>query len=97
MHVKHKKDCFCTTELDNLYDKTIFKMKTEWRLLGNPVKTIGFDGYTDNCSNSVLNITVSALGVTVCEDSIDPGTNSEMRNGWGRLFKKITGYQLITT
>ena len=52
-------------------------MKTEWRLLGNPKKTMGFDGYTDNNHNSVLNITVSALGVTACEDSIDPGTHSE--------------------
>ena len=52
-------------------------MKTEWRLLGNPLKTMGFDGYTDSNSNSVLNITVSALGVTACQDSIDPGIHSE--------------------
>ena len=51
-------------------------MKTEWRLLGNPMKTTGFDGYTDNCNNSVLNITISAFGVTVCENLIDLVTHS---------------------
>ena len=81
-----KKDCFRTTELDNLYDRTVLKMKTEWRLLGNPMKTMGFDGYTDNCSNSVLNITVSALGVTACEDSIDPGTHSENAEWLGQTI-----------
>ena len=72
-----KKDNFRTRQLDELYDATVERMKTEWRLLGNPLKTMGFDGYTDSNSNSVLNITVSALGVTACEDSIDPGIHSE--------------------
>ena len=52
-------------------------MILEWRLFGNPMKTMGFDGYTGKCSNYVLNITVSALEVTACEDFIDPGTNDE--------------------
>ena len=52
-------------------------MITEWRLLGDPMKTMGFDGYTDSNSNSVLNINVSPLGVTACQDSIDPGTHAE--------------------
>ena len=38
------------------------------------MKTLGFDRYTDNNSNSVVNVTVSALGVSACEDLIDLGT-----------------------
>ena len=72
-----KKDVFRTRQLDELYDTTVDQMKMEWRLLGNPLKTMGFDGYTDLNSNSVLNITVSALRVTACEDTIDPGIHSE--------------------
>ena len=72
-----KRDVFRTKELDNLFDRTSGKLDDKWRLMGNPMKTLGFDGYTDNNSNSVLNITVSALGVSACEDSIDPGTEAE--------------------
>ena len=71
-----KRDVFRTKELDNLFDRTSGKLDDKWRLMGNPMKTLGFDGYTDDNSNLVLNITVSALGVYACEDSIDPGTEA---------------------
>ena len=72
-----KRDAFRTIHLDNLYENTSKYMDDKWRLLGNPMKTLGFDGYTDNNGNSVVNVTVSALGVSACEDSIDPGTEIE--------------------
>ena len=72
-----KRDAFRTIHLDNLYESTSKYMDDKWRLLGNPMKTLGFDGYTDNNGNSVVNVTVSALGVSACEDSIDPGTEIE--------------------
>ena len=72
-----KRDAFRTTHLNNLYEKTQTYMDDKWRLLGNPMKTLGFDGYTYNNGNSVVNVTVSALGVSACEDSIDPGTEIE--------------------
>lgn len=75
-----KRDVFRTKELDNLFDRTSGKLDDKWRLMGNPMKTLGFDGYTDDNSNSVLNIIVSALGVSACEDSIDPGTEAEDAN-----------------
>ena len=38
---------------------------------------MGFCGRTDSNSDSVLSMTVPALGVTAYEDYIDPGTHSE--------------------
>ena len=74
------RDAFRTTHLDELYEKTSKSLDDKWRLLGNPMKTLGFDGYTDSNNNSVINITVSSLGISVCEDSIDPGTEAEDAN-----------------
>lgn len=72
-----KRDAFRTTHLNNLFENTSKYMDDKWRLLGNPMKTLGFGGYTNNNGNSVVNVTVSALGVLSCEDSIDPGTEIE--------------------
>ena len=75
--MRHKKYLFCTRQLDKLYDATVDKVITEWLLLGDPMKTMRFDGYRDSNSNSVLNITVYALRATACEDSIDPRNHTK--------------------
>ena len=74
------RDAFRTTHLDVLNEKTSKSLDDKWRLLGNPMKTLGFDGYKDSNNNSVINITVSSLGISACEDSIDPGTEAEDAN-----------------
>jgi hypothetical protein len=48
-----------------------------WRLRGNPLLTMGFDGYTGVNSNAVVNITETAEHLTAFKNCIDPGEKSE--------------------
>ena len=47
-----------------------------WKKLGNPLRTLGFDGFADDCSRSVINITDAAKGHTACRNSINVGISS---------------------
>ena len=72
-----KVSAFRRTHLPNLFRDTVKHIDEMWRLKGNPLLTLGFDGYTSNCNTSVLNITETAGDSTAFKNSIDPGERRE--------------------
>jgi hypothetical protein len=72
-----KDDAFCRTHLLTLFNDTIREINELWQVCGNPLLTMGFDGYTGENSNSVVNITETAEDLAAFKNCVDPGENSE--------------------
>lgn len=85
-----KSKAFTETHLPSLYKDTSERISNIWgcssenRLL----RTMGFDGFTNEVSESVVNITETSNGKSAFVDCIDPGANREDSKFFAGLIEK---------
>ena len=72
-----KTDTFRRTHLPKLFNDTVANIKEMWRLIGNPLLTIGYDGHTNDGGGQCLLMTETAEEKTAFTKCIDPGEMSE--------------------
>jgi len=72
-----KSDAFRRTYLPALFQDTLKEIRKMWQLQGNPELTIGYDGHTNDNSNTVLIITETSEKLTAFKDCVDPKEDSE--------------------
>jgi hypothetical protein len=90
-YVKHlpKVDAFRTKWMPELFDDTVKKLAIMWRELGDPLLTLGFDGFKTEADTHVVNCTETAGDKTAFKSCVEPN-ETEREDGafYARLIEK---------
>ena len=81
-----KEAAFRNTLLPKLFASTVIALDAMWLACGNPLRTLGWDGFKGEDGDNVVNVTESALGKTAFKACVDPGDKKEDSTFYGDLL-----------
>ena len=72
-----KQDTFRNKWVPIIFNETVDSIKKLWHGLGNPLVTLGFDGFKTEAGTHVVLVTETAIGKTAFKACVDPGDKYE--------------------
>jgi hypothetical protein len=82
-----KSDTFARKWVPDLFSDTVKKLANMWKNLGNPLLTLGFDGFKTEAGGHVVNVTETSGDKCAFKNCVDPGQERENAEFYAKLVE----------